>query len=157
MSEFNETFKELFDHFPWLKEPLESLKEDIKVFQKYNEDLRFRISWLETFTFKLLFFNNKILTQDQKDLDEYQALYRLIHQHIKRFNPDFFEEIVTTQRDWSEERILEFDIHPEREIEKLKKKFDLEDISKIITLDFIEKNFPEQLEIYKLLFEEDKP
>lgn len=157
MSEFNESFKVFSDHFPWLKEPLESLKESIKVFQKYNEDLRFRISWLEAFTFKLLFFNNKILTQDQKDLDEYQALYRLIHQHFKRFNPDFFEEILTTQRDWSEERILEYDIHPEREIEKLKKKFDLEDISKIITLDFIEKNFPEQLEIYKLIFEEDKP
>ena len=57
----------------------------------------------------------------------------------------------------SEQSILQLGVHPEEEIEKLRKKFDLEDIPKIVTFDFIKTHFgEEQLEIYKKLLEEDE-
>jgi hypothetical protein len=99
-----------------------------------------------------------LLTKDQKDTDEYQSQVHLLHQHIKRFNPESYDQNLSTYRELSEQSILKLDVHPEEEIEKLKKIFDLEDIPKIITFDFIKIHFgEEQLEIYKKLLEEDKP
>ena len=82
--------------------------------------------------------------------NEYLALVRLIHRHIKRLNLKFDEQHLSTYRALSEQSILELGPHPEEEIEKLRKKFDLEDILKIVTFDFIKTHFvEEQLEVYK--------
>ena len=155
MSEFDEGFKELSDRFPWLKESLESLKETLKQRQKYNENLEFRISWLESFQLKQLRVIGMLLTKEQKDTDEYLDLVHLINQHIKRFNPESYEQHLSTYRALSEQSILKLGVHPEEEIEKLRKIFDLEDIPRIITFDFIKTHFgDEQLEIYKKILEQ---
>ena len=53
-----------------------------------------------------------------------------MHRHIKRLDPKSYKQHLSTYRALSEQSILELGPHPEEEIEKLRKKFDLIDILK---------------------------
>lgn len=158
MSDIDEVVRRLCTVYPPLEEYSDEIKEILEQFRKRNEDMRFRIIWLENVLLRLLQVVSTLLSEDQKKTDEYKGLNLMIHKHIKRFNPESYEQHLSNYRALSEQSILKLGVHPEEEIEKLRKIFDLEDIPKIITFDFIKTHFgEEQLEIYNKILEEDTP
>jgi hypothetical protein len=78
----------------------------LEQFRKRNEDMRFRIAWLENVQIKLIQVVTTLLSEDQKNTDEYKGLNLMIHKHIKQFNPESFEETLMTHRKISEEALL---------------------------------------------------
>lgn len=89
-----------------LRDSVEDLKEAWGQVKQYQSDLNFRVNWLETFSLSLLRVFRMILSDEQKDRDEYLAVSRNLHRHIKRFNPEYFEESLLNYRAMSEQSIL---------------------------------------------------
>lgn len=155
MSDFEDHLEEFLKKNPWLREGVEDLKEAWEQVKQHQSDLNFRVSWLGLFSMRILFLLDLVLTDDQKETNEYQEIRKSINQHFKRFNPEHYENTLLEYRDVSEKAILETEVHPEEQIEKIRKMFDLEDLPKIITFDFIKTHFgDEQLEMYKKILEE---
>ena len=157
MSDIEEGQKKLFEKMPWLEEPITDLRAAFEIFTQSMQDLRFRVNWLETYTLRMMGVLNILLTDDQKETDEYQSLMLSIHQHVRRFNPEEYERTLSDYRKIAEGGILKLGIHPERAMEKYRKMFPLEDLPKIITFDFIKTHFgEEQLRIYKGILEGER-
>jgi len=155
MSDIEESIKKLVEEIPWLEEPITDLREGLGIYQKNMQDLFFRVRWLETYTLRMMGVLNILLTNEQKDTDEYQSLMLSIHQQIRRFNPEECERTLSDYRKMAEGDILKLDVHPERAIESYRTLFPLEDLPKIITFDFIKTHFgEEQLKIYKGILED---
>lgn len=158
MSDFDEAVRKLCAMYPPLEEYSDEITDILEQFRKRNEDMRFRIAWLENFQIRLLNLVSTLLSEDQKRQTNILDLLLMINKHLKRFNPEFFKEILMTRKKISEEALITRIYHPEEEIERLRKIFDLEDLPKILTYDFIKTHYgDEQLEIYKQILEEDEP
>ena len=156
MSDFEDQLEEFLKKNPWLRDSVDQLKKVGEQVKQHQQDLNFRVKWLETYSLSMFRVFDLVLTDEQKDRDEYLAVHRNLNRHIKRFNPEFYAETLTDYRAMSEQSILKLGVHPEEEIERMRKRFDLEDLPQIITFHFIKTHFgDEQLEIYKQILERE--
>lgn len=150
MPDFEESIKILIEKMPWLEEPIADLRKAWETYTKRMDDLFFRVNWLEMYSLRMMTVLGILLTDEQKETNEYQSLMLSIHQHVRRFNSEEYDEELSNYRKMAEKEILKLGVHPEEAIEDYRKSFPLEDLPKIITFDFIKTHFgEEQVQIYK--------